>query len=107
MPEDCIFLLFFDLGVGGQGAGANRVGVMPFCAIENEGLHKILQSFLKGHVFFCIPISILQKRNNKGGLNNTSNIVFYQIDGKPNQHNMVLAVISPLKNKLVLLSITQ
>ena len=45
----------------GAGAGANRVGVIPFCAIENEGLHKILQSFLKGHVFCCIPISILQK----------------------------------------------
>ena len=52
MPEDCIFLLSFDLGGrggGGQGAGAgadagaNRVGVIPFCAIKNEGLHKILQ----------------------------------------------------------------
>ena len=54
MPEDCIFLFVFDLGGGVQGAdaGANRVGVIPFCAIENEGLHKILQSFLKGHVFF-------------------------------------------------------
>ena len=31
-----------------------------FCAIENEGLHKILQPFLKGHVFCCIAISILQ-----------------------------------------------
>ena len=40
-------------------------GVIPFCAIENEGLHKTLQSFLKGHVFFCIPISILQKRTTK------------------------------------------
>ena len=74
MPEDCIFLLSRDLGGGGggqgagAGAGANRVGVIPFCAIEIEGLHKILRSFLKGHVFFCIPISILQKRNNKGGI---------------------------------------
>ena len=64
-------------GGGSSGAGANLVGVMPFCAIENEGLHKILQPFLKGHVFCCIPISILQKRNNKGGINYTSNIVFY------------------------------
>ena len=94
-------------GVRGADAGANRVGVIPFCAIENEKLHKILQSFLIGHVFFCIPNSILQKRNNKGGINNTSNIVFFnQNDGIPNQHNMVLAVLSPLKNKLVLLSIT-
>ena len=63
---------------GVKGADANRVGIIPFCAIENEGLHKILQPFLKGHVFFfCIPISILQKRNNKGGINNTSNIVFF------------------------------
>ena len=36
-----------------------------------------------------------------------SNIVFYQNDGIPNQHNMVLAVLSPWKNKFVLLSITQ
>ena len=103
MPEDCIFLLSFDLFWGGGGgggwvegadAGANRVGVIPFFAIENEGLHKILQSFLKGHVFFCIPISILQKRNNKGRINNTSNIIFYnQTDGIPNQHNMVLLAI--------------
>ena len=119
MPENCIFLLSFDLGGGGweglggggvQGAdaGANWVGVIPFCAIENEGLHKILQSFLKGHVFFCIPISILQNRNNTGGINSTSNIVvFNQNDGIPNQLNMVLAVLSLLKNKLVLLSITQ
>ena len=113
MPEDCIFLLSFDRffwggGVQGADAGANRVGVIPFGAIENERLHKILQSFLKGHVFFCIPISILQKRNNKGRINNTSNIVFYnQNDGIPNQHNMVLAVLSPLKNKRVLLSITR
>ena len=62
MPGDCIFLLSFDLWEGGGGgrvqgadAGGNRVGVIPFCAIENEGLHKILQSFLKGHVLFCIP----------------------------------------------------
>ena len=53
MPEDCVFLLSFDLGGGGQGAGAgaNRVGVIPFCAIENVGVHKILQLFLKGKVF--------------------------------------------------------
>ena len=63
-------------GGGGSSAGANRVEVIPFCAIENEGLHKILQPFLKGHVFFCISISILQKRN-KGGISNTSNIVFF------------------------------
>ena len=81
MPEDCIiFLLSFDLGGGGGGSGCwclckSGRGPVPFCAIENEGLHKILQSFLKDHVFFCIPISILQKRNNKGGLNNTLNIV--------------------------------
>ena len=58
MPENCIcifcFFTFFLGGGGVQGAGpgANRVGVIPFCAIENEGLHKILQSFLKGKVFF-------------------------------------------------------
>ena len=82
-------------GGGSSSAGANWVGLIPFCAIEYEGLHKSLQPFLKGHVFFCIPISILQKRNNKGGINNTSNIVFYQNDGIPNQHNMVLAILSP------------
>ena len=82
-------------GRGSSGAGANRIEVIPFCAIEYEGLHKILQTFLKGHEFFGIPISILQKRNNKGEINNTSNIVFYQNDGIPNQHNMVLAVLSP------------
>ena len=61
MPEDCIFLLSFELGGGGGGesgfwckSGRGLV-VIPFCAIENEGLHKILQSFLKGRVFFCIP----------------------------------------------------
>ena len=55
MPEDCIFLLSLDLGGGGGqggGAGANRVGVIPFCAIEIEELHNILRSFLKGHLFF-------------------------------------------------------
>ena len=91
----CVYVCVWEGRGGSSGAGANRVGVIPFCAIENEGLHKILQPFLKGHVFFCIPISILQKRNNNGGINNTLNIVFYQNDGIPNQHNMVLAVVSP------------
>ena len=112
MPEDCIFLLLFDLGGGGgggvQGAGANRVGVIPFCAIENEGLHKSVQSLLKGHVFFCIPISILQKKTIKvESITRQILFFFYQNDGIPNQHNIVLAVLSSLKNKLVLLSITQ
>ena len=101
MPEDCIFLLSFDLWGGGGGVRVLvlmqiGVGVISFCAIENEGLHKILQSFLKGHVFFCIPISILQKRNNNGGTITRQILVyFYQNDGIPNQHNMVLAVLSP------------
>ena len=88
MPEDCIFLLSFDLGGGGgQGAGANRIGVIPFCAIKNEGLHKILQSFFKSLVFFCIPISILQKSK-------TRQILLYLYQ------NIVLAVLSPLKINL-------
>ena len=66
MPEDCIFLLSFDLGGGGGGhgggAGANRFGVIPFCAIENEELHKILRSFLKGHLFFLHSIFHPTKR---------------------------------------------
>ena len=28
---------------GGGGAGTNGVGVIPFCAPENRGLHKIVQ----------------------------------------------------------------
>ena len=53
MPEDCVFLLSLDLGGGGgggqgAGSGANRFGVIPFCAIENEGLHKILEIIFKG-----------------------------------------------------------
>ena len=28
---------------GRGGAGANGVGVIPFCAPENRGLHKIVQ----------------------------------------------------------------
>ena len=94
--------------MGGQGAGTNRVGVIPFCPIENEGLHKILQSFLKGHVFFCIPISILQKET-KMEESITRQIFllffFYQNNGIPNKDNIVLKVLSPLKNKLVLLNI--
>ena len=30
-------------GEGGGGAGTNGVGVIPFCAPENRGLHKIVQ----------------------------------------------------------------
>ena len=56
--------------------GGGVVGVIPFCAIENEGLHKILQPFLKGHVLFAFQFPHYEKRNNKGGIINTSNIVF-------------------------------
>ena len=75
-------------GVGGW-AGANGVGVIPFCAPENGGLHKIVQPFLRGHVFLCIPISVPQKRNNTEGINSKSNIIYHQNDGITNQHNMV------------------
>ena len=37
----------------------NGVGVISFCAPENGGLHKILQPFLRGHVFLRIPISCI------------------------------------------------
>ena len=44
--------------------GANGVGIIPFCAPKNGGLHKIRRPFVRGHVFLCIPISFLQMRNN-------------------------------------------
>ena len=57
-------------GGGGLWAVANGVGVVPFCAPENRGLHKIVQPYLRGHVFLCLPISFPQKRNNTEGINN-------------------------------------
>ena len=67
-----------------------------------------LKMVLRGHVFLCIPISILQKRNNTEGINNKSNIIYYQNDGITNQRNMVYSSPFTLKNKLhVLLSVTQ
>ena len=57
------------------------VGVIPFCAPKNGGLHNILQPFRRGHVFLCIPISFPQERNNAEGINK-SNIVYYQNNGK-------------------------
>ena len=72
-----------------MGPGGNGVGVRPFCAPENGGLHKIVQLLLRGHVFLCIPISVPQKRNNTEGINSKSNIIYYQNDGIKNQHNMV------------------
>jgi len=68
--------------------------VIPFCAPENRGLHKIVQPFLRGHVFLCIPISVPQKRNNTEGIKSKSNIIYYQNDSITNQHNMVYS--SPL-----------
>ena len=60
-------------GVGGCKSGGGHT----FCAPKNgEQLHNILQPFLRGHVFLCIPISFLQKRNNTEGINK-SNIVYY------------------------------
>ena len=46
---------------GGVGCWCKSRRGYTFYAIENEGLYKILQPFLKGHVFCCIAISILQK----------------------------------------------
>ena len=48
-------------------AGANVVGVIRFCAPKNGlggggGLHKIVQPFLTGHVFLCIPISVRKEQ---------------------------------------------
>ena len=48
--------VIYQRGRGGW-VGANGVGVIPFCAPENVGLHKIVQPFLRGHVFcaFLFP----------------------------------------------------
>ena len=65
-----------------------------------------MQPFLRGHVFLCIPISIPQKRNNSEGINNKSNIIYYQNDSITNQHDMVYS--SPLTlEKINSMTITQ
>ena len=53
-------------GGGSSGAGANLVGVIPFCAIEYEGQHKILQPFLKGScIFFAFQFPSYKKETTK------------------------------------------
>ena len=94
--------------IRGGWAIANGVGVIPFCAPENRGLHKIVQPFLRRHVFLCTLISVPQKRNNNEGINNRSNITYHQNDGITNQHNMVCSCPLTLEKKsYVLLVITQ
>ena len=63
---------------GERWAGANGVGVIPFCAPENGVLHKIVQAFLRGHVFFYIPISVPQPEKTilKEIINKKSNIIY-------------------------------
>ena len=81
-------------GGGGEGCWCKSSRGHTFCAIENEGLHKILQPFSKGHVFCCIAISILQNETKVESIIRQI-LFFHQNDGIPNQHNMVLAVFSP------------
>ena len=71
--------------------GANGVGIIPFSAPKNGGLHNIRQPFPRGHVFLCISISFLQKRNNTEEINK-SNIVYYQNDSITNQHNRAIGI---------------
>ena len=64
--------------MGGGWAGANREGVIPFCVPENEGLHKILQPFLRGHVFGALHFPFYKKKkknNSTEGTNNKSNLL--------------------------------
>ena len=75
---------------GGGGGGLVQMGWgYTFCAPENGGLHKIVQPFLRGHVFLRITLSVPQKRNKTEGINNKSNIIYYQNGCITNQHNMV------------------
>ena len=74
---------------GGGWAGTKGMGVIPFYAPENGGLHKILQPFLRGHVFLCNPISFLQKRYKTEVISNKSNIISHQNDCITKQHNVV------------------
>ena len=60
--------------------GANGERVIPFCVPENEGLHKILQPFLSGHVFLCITFSYLQKKTALKAP--TTSQIYYQNDGR-------------------------
>ena len=60
---------------GGGGTDANGVGVIPFCAPENEGLHKILQPFLRGSCFLVHYIFLPTKENSTEGTNNKSNLL--------------------------------
>ena len=41
------------------------VGVIPFYAIEIEGLHKILQPFLNEHVFFAFQFPYYKKKRRR------------------------------------------
>ena len=50
-------------------------GSHTFCVPENEGLHKILQLFLRGHVFFVHYIFLSTKENSTEGTNNKSNLL--------------------------------
>ena len=66
-------------------------GGHTFFCTQNGGLHNIRQPFLRGHVFLCIPISFLQKRNNTEEINK-SNIVYYQNYSITNQHNRAIGI---------------
>ena len=66
-------------------------GGHTFLCTQKWGLHKILQLFRRGHVFLCIPVSFLQKRNNTEIINKF-NIVYYQNDGITNQHDLVFGI---------------
>ena len=67
------------------------MGGHTFLSTQKWGLHKILQPFLRGHVFLCISISFLPKRNNTEGINVSIN-VYYQNDGITNQHNLMYGI---------------
>ena len=115
MPKDCIFLLSFDLFLGGGGFGLRVLmlvqigsGSYLFVQLKMRGSIKFCNHFWRVMYFFAFQFPSYKKETIKDESITRQILFFYnQTDGIPNQHNMVLAVLSPLKNKLVLLSITQ
>lgn len=65
----------FIRGRGEGWAGANEVGVIPFCAPENGGLHKIVQPFSEGPSIFVHP-NFLHKKETTLKESTTSQTLF-------------------------------
>ena len=78
-----------------SGAGVNRAGVILLVQLKMRSCIKFCNHFRRVVYFVVLQFPSYKKETKEESIIRQISFLFNQNDGIPNQHNMVLAVLSP------------